>query len=72
MPEFNQRLKTLRNEKKLIQKDIADFLGITGRAYQNYETGTRAPNIKGLIKLADYLDCSIDYLVGRSNNPQRQ
>jgi len=72
MPDFKQRLKEIRVEKKLLQKDIATFLEITDRAYQYYETGTRTPDFKGLIKLADYLDCSIDYLVGRSDNPTRQ
>jgi len=71
MPDFKQRLRGIRRQKKLMQKDIATFLEITDRAYQHYETGTRYPDFKGLIKLADFLDCSIDYLVGRSNDPQR-
>ena len=61
-----QRLKALRNEKKLKQKEIADFLGCTDRNYQKMEYGE--VNIPGLtlIKLADYYDVSLDYLVGRS------
>jgi len=72
MPEFNERLKELRASKKAIQRDIADYLGITVRAYQHYETGTRFPDFQGINKLADYFEVSTDYLLGRSDNPQRQ
>jgi len=72
MPEFKERLKELRANKKVVQREIADYLDITGRAYQHYETGTRFPDFHGIIKLADYFDVSADYLLGRSDNPKRQ
>jgi len=71
MPEFSERLKELRASKNAVRKDIADHLEITVRAYQHYETGTRFPDFKGINRLADYFDVSTDYLLGRSDNPQR-
>ena len=69
MPEFNARLKALRNEKKLKQTDIADFLGITSRNYQDYEYGKIDPPTSKTIALADFFDVSLDFLTGRSDNP---
>ncbi len=67
MLAFGQRLRLLRNEKKLKQKDMADFLGCTDRNYQKMEYGDI--NVPGLtlIKLADFFGVSLDYLVGRSD-----
>jgi len=67
MAEFKDRLKQLRTDKKLSQKDLAEYLGITVRGYQHYETGTRFPDFKGLQKIADYFQISLDYLAGRDN-----
>ena len=71
MANFNDRLKQLRADKHITQKDIAEYLTISVRAYQHYETGSRYPDFHGVIKLADYFNVSIDYLVGRSDNPTR-
>ena len=51
---------------------MAEFLGMREQAYQMYEYGKREPNHETTIKLADYFDVSTDYLLGRSDNPQRQ
>jgi transcriptional regulator with XRE-family HTH domain len=51
--------------QKQTQRAIAELLGVSERAYQHYEAGTREPNIASLVALADYFDVSIDYLVGR-------
>lgn len=61
-----KRLQDLRDEKKLFQKDIAKVLNITDSAYGFYERGERTPSIDTIIKLADFYDVSIDYIVGRS------
>ncbi len=66
MEIFAQRLKELRKEKRRTQTEMAEFLKITPRAYQFYESATNYPNIPGLIKLADYFDVTTDYLLGRS------
>ena len=67
MATFGERLKQLRTEKNITQRELADYLGIATNAYQNYEYDKRDMNIKSLTVLADYFDCSIDYLVGRSD-----
>ena len=68
---FAERLEALRIEKSVTQKAIAEFLGIHEWTYQMYEYDKREPGKDDLIKLADYFDVSADYLLGRSNNPER-
>ena len=63
MGEYLQRLKELRLDRGLSQKDIADYLGITVAAYSLYERGAREPNITTLKKLAAYFNVSLDYLL---------
>lgn len=67
MLSFGQRLKVLRKEKKMTQVQMAEFLGCAGRHYQKMEAGE--VNVPGLtlIKLADFFQVSLDYLVGRSD-----
>ena len=72
MAVFGERLKELRKSKKLKQTDMAAFLGITSRNYQDYEYGKVDPPTSKTIALADYFDVSLDYLVGRSDDPTRR
>ena len=72
MLEFSKRLKLLRKTKKLKQTDMANVLGITVRHYQDVEYGKINIPTLTLIALADYFDVSLDYLVGRSDNPERR
>ena len=65
------RIKELRVELGLNQKDIAEKLGITQQAYANYERGARQPDNNTLIKLAKLFDVSIDYLLGISDFPKQ-
>lgn len=71
MSYFSERLKATRQEQKLTQKNLAEYLKIQERAYQNYEYGNREPSLDTLIKIADYFNVSLDYLVGRSDDPTR-
>ena len=66
MELFGQRLKALRNEKHITQKTMAELVGKTERHYQDMEAGKI--NVPGLtlIKLADFFEVSLDYLVGRT------
>lgn len=57
--------KTARKNKKLKQSDLAAILDVTPATISRYESGDMQPDNITLIKLADYLDCSIDYLLGR-------
>lgn len=61
------RLKQLREEKKATQQDVANYLGVTKTCYHNYESGLREPNISVLIKLSNYYNVTIDYLIGLDN-----
>lgn len=62
-----KRIKDLREDNDLLQKDIAGILGISQQYYSKYENGKRTITISHLITLAKYYDVSIDYLVGLSN-----
>ena len=62
-----KRLKLLRKERRVYQRELAEYLGITLRTYQSYGDGAHGPSIKGLIALADFFDVTIDYLVGRTD-----
>ncbi len=59
------KLKELRKQKGLSQEQVANALGISMRAYQNYEYGQREPNIEMINKLADFYEVTTDYLLGR-------
>ena len=71
MFNFGTHLKMLRKSKNLTQKQLAENIGASESGIQNYELGTRKPTYDMLISLADYFDVSIDYLVGRSDDPKR-
>ena len=64
-PDLNQ-IKNLREDHDLTQQQLAGILHISQRAYSNYESGTRKIPLDILSALADYYDCSIDYLLGRT------
>lgn len=70
MAKFHKRLKQLREEKGVSQKDLAANLQVTERAVQYYETGDREPTIKNIEKLATYFGVTTDYILGRTNDPQ--
>lgn len=67
---FPERLKKLRNEKKLSQQKMADFLGISRQGYGKYEDGKSEPDHKTLVKLAGYFDVTTDFLLGYTENPK--
>ncbi len=58
------RLKELRTEKKITQKDFAAILGVPSNTYNQWENGRREPDCESLSKIADYFGVTIDYLIG--------
>lgn len=72
MSTFSERILDLKASKNRKQKDIAAAIGVSVRAYQYYETAQKEPTLSVLIALADYFNVSIDYLVGRSDDPTRR
>ena len=69
---FSERLKSLRLANKLKQSEIAIILDVSIAQISDIERGRRLTSIENLYTLADYFDVSLDYLVGRSDNPERR
>lgn len=61
------RLKEIREDHDLLQKDIANILNVSQRGYSHYETEDTNIPIETLHKLADYYNTSIDYLLYRTD-----
>lgn len=70
--EIGSRIKLLRLERKVTQKDIAEHIGVSSVSVQRFEYGSVRPSLDTLISLADFFDVSLDYLVGRSDVPERR
>ena len=67
LPGFSERVKLLRKEKKLKQKDMAVILECTESHYQKIEYGKVNISARTLCSLADYFGVSVDYLLGRTD-----
>lgn len=65
-----QRIQDLRIDSDLSQKKIGEILHISQRSYSHYETGSRNIPVEMLIRLANYYDISVDYLVGRTDKKE--
>ena len=68
---FGERVRVLRTARNEPQQKLATYLGIGKSAISMLESGQRAASADTLIALADYFDVSLDYLVGRSDDPTR-
>lgn len=66
-----QRIRDLREDHDLKQREIAAHLNCSQRTYSNYELGQRDIPTDVLIKLAQYYNVSVDYILGLTNNPKR-
>ncbi len=64
--EFSERLKKLRKDAALTQVEVANKLGISQPAYASWERGIKKPTQDNLVKIAQILNVSVDYLVGNS------
>lgn len=64
------RLKELREKRKISQLKLAMDLQLNQNAISRYETGVREADYTTLIKIADYFDVSLDYLLERTDNPE--
>ncbi|CBZ04919.1 XRE family transcriptional regulator [Clostridium botulinum] len=68
MAEIKDRLKCERLRKDLNQTELAKFLNVSKQTVSNWENGNRIPDTLTLSKLADFFNCSVDYILGRSEN----
>lgn len=66
-----KRLRDLRESKDITQKELSNILFCSQRVYSNYERGDIDIPTSILIKLADYYDVSVDYILERTDNPKR-
>lgn len=64
---YYPRLKDLRTDRDMKQKEVAALLGIDQRVYSNYETGKREIPTRLVVILADFYGTSTDYILGRTN-----
>lgn len=64
---FPERLKKLRKNANLTQKDMANHFGTSQPSYQAWESGKRTPNSESLNKIAGFFNVSTDYLLGKSD-----
>lgn len=67
MIKLYERIRNLREDKGLTQTDIAKYLGMSQTGYSKYETGENDIPTQILIKLADFYNTSVDYLLGRTD-----
>lgn len=70
--EFSERLKKHRKDIGLTQVDIASRLGISQQAYASWESGVKKPTQENLVKIAQVLNVSVDYLVGNSEEKSNE
>ena len=66
-----QRIRDLREDNDLKQRQLAEFLNCSQQVYSNYELGQRDIPTDVLIRLANFYHVSIDYLLGQTANPRR-
>ena len=69
---YFQRIRDLREDADLSQREIAAYLGIQQTVYSRYERGYQNLPLEHLLALADYYGVSTDYILGRTNNPTIQ
>ena len=64
---IGKKLKKLREDKGLTQLDIAEFLRVSRTTYTQYETEKSEPDLATVLKLSEYFDVSLDYLLGKTD-----
>lgn len=66
--QFSEKLKEVRKSSNYTQKDVYTYLKTSANGYASYEQGRTEPNLDTLSKLADFFNCSVDYLLGREDD----
>lgn len=65
---LSDRLKQLRTESGLSQKELAKLMQVSPSIISSYETGERTPSLENLLSLSDVFKCTTDYLLGKESN----
>ncbi len=68
--DYVKRIRDLREDNDKTQQNIADVLGTSQTMYARYERGANELPVRHLLKLADYYGVSVDYILGRTDNPK--
>lgn len=68
--DMNLRIRDMREDNDLTQKQISSIISCDQSLYSKYERGEREIPLSLIIKLADYYNTSVDYLIGRTENPE--
>lgn len=63
-------VRALREDRDLRQREVAEVLNVSQNTYSQYENGVIELTAENLVKLADFYDVSVDYLLGRTRNPK--
>lgn len=71
MKELKNRIRDLREDRDLRQIDVANATGLDQKTLSNYETGKTNPDSVALVKLADFFEVSVDYLLGYCDTSYR-
>ena len=66
------RLRLAREQRGISQRDLGKAMGVSAVTISRYETGEHEPGIAELVKIADYFNVSVDYLLGRTDDPKIQ
>ena len=69
---YIKRIKDIREDRDITQKEIAEYLHITQQQYSLYENGKRTLPVDLLVQLSQYYDVSTDYLLGLTNEPKNK
>ena len=69
MYNFGERLRQIRKERNLTQKQLAELIGATERGVQYYEAGNRKPTFDVIISILDNVNVDANYLLGRTDTP---
>lgn len=67
-----KNLRSVREDRDIRQKEVAAYLNVSQNTFSQYETGVISLTAEVLIKLSEYYDVSIDYLLDQTNDPQRR
>ena len=65
---FSEKIRQLRKDRHLTQAKVAKEFGLSARGYQDLELGAK-PRYYALLHIADFYDVSVDWLMGRTDNP---
>lgn len=69
MFDFGERLRSVRKENHLTQKQLAEQIGVTERNLRHYELGTMKPGLDVILSILDNIDVDANYLLGRTDTP---